>query len=76
MTVAGGQSPLLVALVMVLMVAPAAPHLAEELWHRLGHDEFADGVLVATGGVASTVFGLGLVAFACAMRRLEQALIK
>jgi leucyl-tRNA synthetase len=23
---------------LVLMVAPAAPHLAEELWHRLGHD--------------------------------------
>ena len=24
---------------LVLMLAPAAPHLAEELWHRLGHDE-------------------------------------
>ncbi len=23
---------------LVLMVAPLAPHLAEELWHRLGHD--------------------------------------
>jgi leucyl-tRNA synthetase len=23
---------------LVLMVAPAAPHLAEELWHRLGHE--------------------------------------
>nr|WP_090346651.1 leucine--tRNA ligase [Mycolicibacterium malmesburyense]CRL79259.1 leucyl-tRNA synthetase [Mycolicibacterium malmesburyense] len=24
---------------LVLMVAPLAPHLAEELWHRLGHEE-------------------------------------
>ena len=24
---------------MVLMVAPLAPHLAEELWSRLGHAE-------------------------------------
>ncbi len=24
---------------LVLMVAPAAPHIAEELWQRLGHDE-------------------------------------
>jgi leucyl-tRNA synthetase len=24
---------------LVLMVAPFAPHLAEELWRRLGHDE-------------------------------------
>ena len=24
---------------LVLMVAPLAPHLAEELWHRLGHDQ-------------------------------------
>ena len=23
----------------VLLLAPFAPHLAEELWHRLGHDE-------------------------------------
>jgi leucyl-tRNA synthetase len=23
---------------LVLMVAPLAPHLGEELWHRLGHD--------------------------------------
>ena len=28
-----------VAEAMVLMVAPLAPHLAEELWSRLGHDE-------------------------------------
>ena len=25
---------------LVLMVAPLAPHLAEELWRRLGHDTF------------------------------------
>jgi leucyl-tRNA synthetase len=24
---------------LVLMVAPLAPHLAEELWRRLGHDQ-------------------------------------
>jgi leucyl-tRNA synthetase len=24
---------------LVLMVAPLAPHLAEELWHRLGNDQ-------------------------------------
>ncbi|MCL4532488.1 MAG: class I tRNA ligase family protein, partial [Actinobacteria bacterium] len=24
---------------LVLMLAPSAPHLAEELWHRLGHKE-------------------------------------
>jgi leucyl-tRNA synthetase len=24
---------------LVLLIAPSAPHLAEELWHRLGHDE-------------------------------------
>ncbi len=24
---------------LVLMTAPVAPHIAEELWHRLGHDE-------------------------------------
>src|SRR5690606_33695733 len=23
---------------LVLMVAPVAPHIAEEMWHRLGHD--------------------------------------
>ena len=28
-----------VAEALVLMVAPLAPHLAEELWSRLGHDE-------------------------------------
>jgi leucyl-tRNA synthetase len=24
---------------LVLLIAPSAPHLAEELWHRLGHEE-------------------------------------
>jgi leucyl-tRNA synthetase len=24
---------------LVIMIAPTAPHLAEELWHRLGHRE-------------------------------------
>ena len=24
---------------LVLMVAPLAPHIAEELWHRLGHEQ-------------------------------------
>ena len=24
---------------MVLMVAPLAPHVAEELWRKLGHDD-------------------------------------
>jgi leucyl-tRNA synthetase len=28
-----------VAEALVLMTAPLAPHVAEELWHRLGHDD-------------------------------------
>ena len=24
---------------LIIMIAPTAPHLAEELWHRLGHKE-------------------------------------
>ena len=35
---AGGSSRE-IAEPLVLMVAPFAPHLAEELWQRLGHDE-------------------------------------
>ncbi len=31
--------PRAVAEPLVLMVAPLAPHIAEELWHRLGHTE-------------------------------------
>ena len=34
-----GTTPREVAEPLVLMVAPLAPHIAEELWHRLGHDE-------------------------------------
>jgi leucyl-tRNA synthetase len=32
-----GALPLAIAEPLVLMVAPLAPHLAEELWYRLGH---------------------------------------
>ena len=24
---------------LIVMIAPVAPHIAEELWHRLGHDD-------------------------------------
>ncbi|MEX2254817.1 MAG: class I tRNA ligase family protein, partial [Acidimicrobiia bacterium] len=34
-----GGSPREVAEPLVLMVAPLAPHVAEELWHRLGHED-------------------------------------
>jgi leucyl-tRNA synthetase len=34
----GGGVPREVAEPLVLMLAPLAPHAAEELWHRLGHD--------------------------------------
>ncbi len=34
-----GAAPREVAIPMVLMVAPLAPHIAEELWERLGHDD-------------------------------------
>jgi leucyl-tRNA synthetase len=34
-----GRLPRAVAEPLVLMVAPLAPHVAEELWARLGHDE-------------------------------------
>jgi leucyl-tRNA synthetase len=33
-----GQVPRAAVEPLVLMVAPLAPHLAEELWHRLGHN--------------------------------------
>jgi leucyl-tRNA synthetase len=33
-----GAAPAEVAFAMVLMVAPLAPHIAEELWQRLGHE--------------------------------------
>ena len=32
-------TPREVAEPLVLMVAPLAPHIAEELWHRLGHSD-------------------------------------
>ena len=34
---------------LVLMIAPIAPHLAEELWSRLGHDVLA-GPRAVPGG--------------------------
>jgi len=34
-----GGAPRSVAEPLVLMVAPLAPHIAEELWQRLGHDQ-------------------------------------
>jgi leucyl-tRNA synthetase len=37
LTTAGGPVPLAVAEPLVLMLAPFAPHAAEELWSRLGH---------------------------------------
>ena len=36
---AGTTTPRQVAEPLVLMLAPLAPHIAEELWTRLGHDE-------------------------------------
>jgi leucyl-tRNA synthetase len=38
-TKAGGAAPRVVAEAVVLMLAPLAPHTAEELWSRLGHPE-------------------------------------
>ncbi|MGP4000432.1 leucine--tRNA ligase [Streptomyces sp. 8N706] len=38
LTKAGGRVPRSVAERLVLLVAPLAPHIAEELWHRLGHE--------------------------------------
>ncbi|MEU0333076.1 leucine--tRNA ligase [Streptomyces sp. NPDC006193] len=39
LTKAGVPVPRSVAEPLVLMVAPLAPHIAEELWHRLGHTD-------------------------------------
>ncbi|SCD46285.1 leucyl-tRNA synthetase [Streptomyces sp. DfronAA-171] len=39
LTKAGGPLARPVAEALVLMVAPLAPHIAEELWRRLGHDD-------------------------------------
>ncbi|MCM2428452.1 leucine--tRNA ligase [Streptomyces sp. RKAG337] len=38
LTKAGGAVPRAIAEPLVLLVAPLAPHIAEELWRRLGHD--------------------------------------
>jgi leucyl-tRNA synthetase len=35
----GTPAPRPVADALVRLIAPLAPHIAEELWHRLGHDE-------------------------------------
>jgi leucyl-tRNA synthetase len=39
LTKTGGPVSRSVAEALVLMVAPLAPHIAEELWRRLGHQE-------------------------------------
>jgi leucyl-tRNA synthetase len=39
MSTTGGALPRSLAEPLVLMVAPLAPHIAEELWARLGHSE-------------------------------------
>lgn len=39
LTKAGGAVPRTVAEQLVLLVAPLAPHIAEELWRRLGHTD-------------------------------------
>ncbi len=38
LTASGGPTPREVAEPMTLLLAPLAPHIAEELWQRLGHD--------------------------------------
>ena len=48
-----GSMPRDVAEALVLMVSPFAPHLGEELWHRLGH---ADTVAYAPFPVADPAF--------------------
>jgi leucyl-tRNA synthetase len=40
-TATRGKLPRALAEPLVLMVAPLAPHIAEELWARLGHDGYA-----------------------------------
>ncbi len=37
--ISSASTPRILAEPLVLMVAPVAPHLAEELWRRLGHEE-------------------------------------
>ena len=63
-TVVGGSgTPREVAEPLVLMVAPFAPHIAEELWRRLGHEDslayadfpVADPALLVTESVTYPV---------------------
>jgi leucyl-tRNA synthetase len=42
-TAADGALPRALAEPLVLMVAPLAPHVAEDLWRRLGHQESVAG---------------------------------
>ncbi|MEU6350637.1 leucine--tRNA ligase [Streptomyces sp. NPDC047072] len=39
LTKAGGAVPRAIAEPLVLLIAPLAPHIAEELWHKLGHGD-------------------------------------
>ena len=48
-----GSTPRSVAEQMVLLVAPLAPHVAEELWRRLGH---ADSLAFADYPVADPAY--------------------
>ncbi|WP_253194989.1 leucine--tRNA ligase [Streptomyces sp. MP131-18] len=52
-TKAGGRVPREAAETLVLLIAPLAPHVAEELWHRLGHE---DSVTAADFPVADPAF--------------------
>ncbi|MBO3129227.1 leucine--tRNA ligase [Dermatophilus congolensis] len=54
---------------LVVMLAPVAPHIAEELWHRLGHSDSvvyaqfpeADEALLAAASVTAVIQVLGKV---------------
>ena len=68
---AGGPLPRALAEPLVLMIAPLAPHIAEELWSRLGHPDSlayapfpeADPALVAEATVELPVQVNGKVRF-------------
>ncbi|MFF3750290.1 leucine--tRNA ligase [Streptomyces sp. NPDC002018] len=53
LTRVGGPVPRSVAERLVLLIAPLAPHIAEELWHRLGH---ADSVVYQDFPVADPAY--------------------
>ncbi|WP_328496406.1 leucine--tRNA ligase [Streptomyces sp. NBC_00414] len=55
LTKAGGAIPRSVAESLVLLVAPLAPHIAEELWRRLGH---ADSVVHRDFPVADPAYAV------------------